>query len=866
MAWLTIDEGDNDAVRFLHNLGSALHQAQPGLGAVMLSVIQAPQQPDLSSLLTGLLREIEAVQTGILLVLDEIHWITNERLLQALTFLAEHRPPNLFEIFISDLDLPELIETIRQDANWPFIDQEALRFTPTEAKKMLATVCGVEVTKYRAKNLVDTTGGAALSIQLAGFALRDHPEPKAFWDAAKTGSRYFFLDQALERQMESVREFLIFTAILNYLNGDLCDHVLRASPSGLQAPGRGRATLEHLSKLGFFTTSLDEEKTWFRYHPTIADMLREHLKFSFSGSMELLHQRASQWYELNDALEPAIHHALEAGDEERASVLIELNALTWVGSGELATALNWLGRLPAGTVLLRPWLCLAEAWSTASEGWQQGTETLLSVMETAAETMSSSASQRALGHVAAIRMSLAEGDDAAMRKEALARQALELLPPQDRSYRCHVATLLGLELRNLGRINAASEAFAETVACANQGENPTTSILAICQLADLHMVEGLVQKVLSLSEEALFLAQNHLFNKEYPLLPAGLAHIYAGIATYERDELEVAQSHFENAITFCDLWGQPAYTAAGQALLAETYFARGNEGTAKKIALQARETLLHAGSSWAEFDPIEPKRTDRQALYIAVRPACTRARLAALAIVLQDVDSAIEWLEDEGYQSSDPFDFSQAQVYLSAAKVLLAQRNIFEARRLIRYLVATCEAVGAHYCLIKSLVLQAQLLQHSSDYQSALVSLRRAVQMAEGENYIRTFIDGYPDVGVLLQRLGTSGPGSPYARAIVSAIERQDQRGVSPEVPVALSTRPLTRPLPTIDRAAGVTLTDREKEVIRLLESYLTEVEIAYRLSISTRTVDTLVRNLCWKLGVRESREIAPRARQLKAL
>jgi ATP/maltotriose-dependent transcriptional regulator MalT len=480
--------------------------------------------------------------------------------------------------------------------------------------------------------------------------------------------------------------------------------------------------------------------------------------------------------------------------------------------------------------------------------------------------MSSSASQRALGHVAAIRMSMVEGEDASMRKEALARQALGLLPPQDRSVRCYVATRLGLELRKLGRINAASEAFAETVACANQGENPTTSVLAICQLADLHLIEGLVQKVLSLSEEALFLAQNHFVEKDYPLLPAGLAHIYAGISTYERDDLEVAQSHFENAITFCELWGQSAYTAAAQAFLAETYFARGNLNAAKKIAVQSQETLLQPGTSWVELEAHQSEMTQRQARYYTVQPAYTRARLAALSIDLQDIDSASEWLEELGYQSSDPFDFSQAQVYLSAAKVLMAQRNIFEARRLIRYLVTTCESVGANYYLVKSLVLQAQLLQHASDYQSALVSLRRAVQISEGENYIRTLIDGNPDVGVLLQRLGTIGPGSTYARSILTAIERQDQRGTSADVPVALSTRPLTRPMSMIDDTAGVTLTDREKEIIRLIESYLTEVEIAYRLSISTRTVDTLVRNLCRKFGVRESREIPARARQLKAL
>jgi LuxR family transcriptional regulator, maltose regulon positive regulatory protein len=866
LAWLTLDPGDNDAVRFLHSLAGAFQKAQPGLGASVTADIDMPQQPDLLGLLAHLLLEIAASRLPITFVLDNCHTITALRIQKALAYLSSHVPSNMQLILISDRDLPEPIETERQKGMWEFLDYESLRLSPDETMSFLNEVSAAQINEEQSRLLTTRTQGLALAIHLAGLALQNHTDPGLFWKGLLGPDILvleYLLDQALMHQMESVREFLFFTSILDRMSGPLCDHVLRASPSGLQTAGRGQASLEHLSKSQFFTYSLDADKKWFQYHPTIAGILLERLARNFSGSLGTLHQRASQWCELNHELEAAIRHALEANDDERAAVLVELNALEWAGSGQFSTSLRWLGCLPAGLVLLRPWLCLTEAWASTEEGWQQGTETLLSVVETAATSMPPAAAQRAQGHAAAVRLRIASDQMDLRQKEALARRALELLPPQDRSIRCQVAQQLGIDLQQAGRLGPAAEVLTEAIACARQGDNPAVAVLSYCRLSDLHLVEGLLQKVLALSEEALFIAQSHAVEEGFPLVQAGLAHLYGGIVLYERDELEVAQSHFENCIAHCEAWGLPEFIALGQAYLAEALHARGNASFAQQTVAQAQANLENMQRLKIELEMQDHKEYSS---YLLTQPVYIQAKLASLYLAGNEGDKASAWLDQSEYSSSDQFTFFQAPIYLTIVQVLIAQNRVLEARRLLRHLASVCEVAGAQYGLIRALAMQAQLMQQSNDYQSALVTLKRALLLAEPENYIRTFIDGNPDIDLLLRRIGEGGPSSAYARSILAAKERQAQRTVGSMEPIPLSTRPLTRPLAPIDKMTRETFSDREKEVLRFLGSYLTEAEISYRLSISTRTVDTLVRNICRKLGVQDAKQAIARARELKII
>jgi LuxR family maltose regulon positive regulatory protein len=667
--------------------------------------------------------------------------------------------------------------------------------------------------------------------------------------------------------METVRDFLLFTSPLTRLNGDLCDELLRLSPAGLQAPGRGQVTLEHLVKNRLLTTCSDAKGEWYSYHPCFARMLQDRLSRQSPGLLARLHQRASEWLESKGDLESAFQHALAYGDEARAVQVIETHVLAFIGGGQINTILTWLGQLSAGMVLQNPWLCLAEAWATAYEGWKMGVDTLLSNVETAAYALPAALAQRARGHVAAIRLQLLREAWDSARCEELARLALELLPIEDHAIRCFIATLLGIELRQRNRLEAASEALTEAIASAAQSRNRAAAITPYCRLADLYMVEGRMQKVLVLSEEALGIAQKYQVESGHPLLPAGLAHIYAGMVLYERDDLDAAQGHVLNGINLCTAWGNMDAASLGQVLLATTLNARGNLEKAREAAADAEFLLEKAQQDLASQSALQPAESREKNIDLTpIQQYRAEARLIRLYLKWGELEIAKNWLEKNGYGADDRFELPQAIIYITVAKVLLAQGRLLEARRLSRRLSMICENAGANYILILALVLQTQLMNVTNDFNGALTVLRRALQLAEPEKVVRPFIDVLFDLNLLLKRLSEGGPGAIYARAVLGMLDRQAYRSEAITDLSSLLIKPQTRPLQIQEQNEEITFSNREIEVLRLLASYLSVLEIASYLEISTRTADTIVRNICRKLGVREPSQAVENARSMKLI
>ena len=142
----------------------------------------------------------------------------------------------------------------------------------------------------------------------------------------------------MQRQSERVRSFLLRTSILKRLSGPLCTAV-----TGEEESSR---LLESLERGNLFVIPLDDKRRWFRYHHLFADVLHAHLLEEQPGDLPALHQRASQWYEEHELRSDAVHHALAAGDFERAAGLIELAWPAMESSFQTAAWLGWVKVLP----------------------------------------------------------------------------------------------------------------------------------------------------------------------------------------------------------------------------------------------------------------------------------------------------------------------------------------------------------------------------------------------------------------------------------------------------------------------------------------------------------------------------------------
>ena len=249
VAWLSLDEGDNDPTRFLTYLVAALQTIAANIGEGVLGVLQSPQPPPTESILTTLLNEITTIPDNFILVLDDYHVIDSKPVDDALTFLLEHLPPQMHLVIATREDPPLPLARLRARGQLTELRAADLRFTPAEAAEFLNQVMGLNLSAEDIAALETRTEGWIAGLQLAALSMQGHQDTASFIKSF-TGSHHFVLDylieEVLQQQPESVQTFLLRTSILDRLCGPLCDAVL-GSPSA-----SGQETLEYLERANLF--------------------------------------------------------------------------------------------------------------------------------------------------------------------------------------------------------------------------------------------------------------------------------------------------------------------------------------------------------------------------------------------------------------------------------------------------------------------------------------------------------------------------------------------------------------------------------------------------------------------------------------
>src|SRR5919197_4423819 len=346
VAWLSLDEADNDLTRFLTCLVAAVRTIAANTGEGVLRLLQSRQPPSMEATLTELLNDIASTKVDVVLVLDDYQVIEAKPVDAAVAFLLEHLPPQVRVVMTTREDPQLPLARLRGGGQLSELRVNDLRFTASEAATFLNQAMGLDLSAEDVATLETRTEGWIAGLQLAALSLQSRPDATGFIQSF-TGSHHFVLDylleEVLQRQSESIQTFLIRTSILDRLCGPLCDAVLRDSTAC------GQATLEYLERANLFLVPLDDERRWYRYHHLFADLLRQRLHQSTSSAVEVterhvneLHIRASQWYEANGFELEAFHHAAAANDIERAERLIEGKGIPLHMRGAVTAILDWL--------------------------------------------------------------------------------------------------------------------------------------------------------------------------------------------------------------------------------------------------------------------------------------------------------------------------------------------------------------------------------------------------------------------------------------------------------------------------------------------------------------------------------------------
>jgi LuxR family transcriptional regulator, maltose regulon positive regulatory protein len=593
VAWVSLEEGDNDPTRFWLYVIEALRTVEPGLGTAALQALRQASADPYRAVLPGLLNELNVAGSQLVLVLDDYHLITNPVCHQTFGFFLEHLPAGVHVVLAARADPPLPLARMRARGELVELRVADLQFTEEEASALLNGSMGLELAPEDVERLAERTEGWAAGLYLAGLSLRGREDPSGFIASFQGDNRHvadYMGAEVVARQQDAIRTFLLRSSILERLSGPLCDAVLEAQGSA--------GLLVELERSNLFLVPLDDHRQWYRYHHLFAELLRLELGDREPELVPTLHRRAAAWHRQAGNLDEAIGHANAAGEFTQAAALIAQHWLTYWRRGQRATVARWLDGLPDEAILAYPPVAYVAAWirgySGASkqqtEGWlavveRDGAEGSLPDGVSSEGVLPDGVSSLAFGANLA-RASLVFDDVG--RSVAAGRWALELAGPQSLQFWWMAQSALGHALYLAGQAAETRPQLEELVRRVPAAAQPVAVVLALAVLSLLAGDEDDDDTAMALARGAAATADAQGLSAE-PM--CGIAYGALGRALARQGELAEAEVQLVRALAPVGIDSMLLPRAFTLLLLAPVRRDRGDLAGARALVEQARELI-----------------------------------------------------------------------------------------------------------------------------------------------------------------------------------------------------------------------------------------------------------------------------------
>jgi LuxR family transcriptional regulator, maltose regulon positive regulatory protein len=578
VAWVSLDEGDNDPTRFWVYVVEALRTVEPGVGGAALEALRGRSAELDRLVLPSLLNDLRGVEAPMVLVLDDYHLVTEARCHQTLGFFLDRLPALVHVVLATRADPPLPLARMRVRGELAELRMADLQFTGDEAAVLLNEAMGLALAAEDVARLAERTEGWAAGLYLAGLSIRGRQDASAFIASFHGDNRSvadYLATEVLERQPTHIRRFLLRSSVLERLSGPLCDAVLEAEGSA--------ELLEELERSNLFLVPLDDHRRWYRYQHLFAQLLRQELGSREAALVPVLHRRAAAWHQAAGQAGQAIGHATAAGEFAQAGALIVQH---WVRERR-ATVARWLRALPEEAILADPSLAFVAAWTDGFSGApKQQVDRWLAAVEDPAWDGALPDGISSLAFGAALTGAVLVFDDVGRAVRA-ARRALELAGTRPSRSRWMAQAALGQALYLCGQPAQARPPLEEVVQLAPAAQ-PHAFVTALAILSLLAGVGDDEQTATVLARRAAEVAEAHRLGAE-PV--SGIVHLALGRALALQGRLAEAETELGWALDRFRIESMAIFRAPALLLLASVQRDHGDLPGARSLLHQARALI-----------------------------------------------------------------------------------------------------------------------------------------------------------------------------------------------------------------------------------------------------------------------------------
>ena len=874
VAWVSLEKGENNPLRFWSYFAASLSTLPPlhqaGIGESFIQALQSPQLPPMDLLFIDLLNDLSKLEVRVVLVLDDLHSIIEGQIHQDLVFLIDHLPQSrhgLHLVVVSRMDPPWPLARWRGHGELTELRTKDLRFSPEETTIFLNTIMGLKLDSGEVTILDQRTEGWIAGLQLAGLSLQGREDVSSIIHSYSGANRYildFLFEEVFQHQSEECQNFLLQTSILDQLCISLCNAVTQQTNSQL--------LLDTLERGNLFLIALDEEGKWYRYHHLFGDLLKKHLRQIYPELYIQLHRRAGVWYASENDFESAITHMLVAQEYESAARLIEQSVHNLDTHRKQATLMYWLENLPREILEVHPLLCIYRAWGNYFAGRRDLNDEWLLVAEKAIRGIDQEKPVVRLirGRIAAIRALLALAEEDLPGGLEMGQNALALLPEGDSMIFDTWIALAGV-YEGLGDLTQALQAYY-MAKVAGQKINKSMEADATCYFGTMQIKQGHLHEALATFTDALHQSTS---TSGYEIPAAGFANVKIGDLYREWDNLQLASQYLSRGVEQCIQYNQPDVLAEAYIFLGRYQLAIGDPQTAQ-ITLQKVDQTV----KYASVDPFLLTWLDDCHLKIW--------------LALGNLQAATHWARNSGISLDGPLSYLYDLHHQNLARVLVAEgiqggsrASLEQATYLLERLQKAAQQVGWVDEEIKILVLQAVNYQALGMRETALNCLARAIYLAQPGGYVWVFLaEGdilrglITGLGIILSNnrinyhhlLGIDPQGEKLDRLrqyVIMLQSKFEQLAchMTPKVPAPPQAgrnrlAAINHTTPTLIEP----LSERELQVLRLLNSSMTSTEISRELYVSVNTIRTHIRTIYGKLAVHGRIEAIQKAKEQRLI